>query len=105
MTSLEETRSLNIARNNDFLKSLFGDMGVKSPIAALVANPTPAEIAPSAIKAGTLRANKAHERVKRDLLSIFPHRKNEIDELCGYVNEVCGATSFSLSYFYFNVDI
>ena len=88
MTSLEETRSLNIARNNDFLKSLFGNI-VSSPKIVQQSNLKQETITPSVSREHYLKAIKAAEQVKKSLLVSFPHRKNEIEGLCGYVDEVC----------------
>jgi hypothetical protein len=87
--SLEEARKQNIARNNDFMKSLFGPLGFGSPKASQVEGPeSDLEVTLSSIKAKKRKHEEDCEIAVSLVKDSNPHRHGEIDELYGYLNEV-----------------
>lgn len=92
MMSLEETRSLNIARNNDFLKNLFG----------------PAEhiqtFLPSSLRSFKVESSKKpaiHDEIvfgrnlrdsATELSDLFPSRKAEVLKVSQFLNPVRSTT-------------
>lgn len=84
---MEETRLLNIARNNDFLRNLFGPSELTIPPPAAKAVESGCE-SPSAIKERRAKLAIENIRAKASLKKEFMHRETEIEELFGYIDEV-----------------
>lgn len=85
--SLEEVRQRNIARNNDFLKNLFGpsEEEAASLLAPIAQSTEDVELLP----AESIRAKEtmalAH---KEDVKKYFQGREAEIEQIFGYLSDV-----------------
>lgn len=95
--TLEEVRQRNIARNNDFLKNLFGpsEEETASAVAPVAPNTEDAESLP----VENIRArDKLMLALKEDVKKSFQSREAETEQIFGYLSDVselrsvCGAT-------------
>lgn len=86
-SSLEETRLRNIARNNDFLKSLFGPSDEASCVAVDNGNKDE-KVTPHLSNEQKISFEKYCINTKKSLVELYPFRKTEIGELIAFVNPV-----------------
>lgn len=85
--TLEETRQLNIARNNDFLKSLFGpnDPELSKQSVATQSKATDSlVITDESVRSRYLLQLKLKDEIKAS----FPGRENESEQIFGYLDDV-----------------
>jgi len=93
--TMEERREFNIARNNDFLKNLFGLRAEENST-----NPQPVldEVVDDPALT-TQESTKARDReilyIKNDIKADFPSRELETEQIFGYLSDVRSVTSIS----------
>jgi hypothetical protein len=85
--SLEETRLLNIARNNDFLKNLFGAPPSEGADGKEVTSMVSKD-APKVQMEKWARFDKDFVRAKRTVNGKYPARRAQIEDIAGYLNPV-----------------
>jgi hypothetical protein len=85
--SLEETRLLNIARNNDFLKNLFGAPPSEGADGKEVASKVSKD-EPKIQMEKWARFDEDFVRSKRTVIGKYPVRRAQIEDIAGYLNPV-----------------
>ena len=87
--SLEEVRQRNIARNNDFLKNLFGPSEEETSSVAVPAGAQQNTEDTEAVSSESIRANgKLLLTHKEEVKKVFQYREAEIEQIFGYLSDV-----------------
>ena len=90
---MEEVRQRNIARNNDFLKNLFGPSEEEK--ASVVAPVAPNTIDAELIPVESIRAkDKMILALKEEVKKSFQSREAETEQIFGYLSDVSELWSF-----------